>query len=129
MPAVGQEDEQSGACREPGAPGLGQDEHRADGDKTASTTTFWTLFVIFILGPCEPLVPLFMLPASRGRWDLALAAAAVFGVITVVTMVGMTLLGWVGLKASHLGRLARWDHALAGGVIALSGFAVLFLGL
>ena len=104
-------------------------EHHAEGNKTASTTTFWTLFVIFILGPCEPLVPLFMLPASRGRWDLALAAATVFGVITVGTMVGMTLLGRVGLKASQLGRLARWDHALAGGVIALSGFAVLFLGL
>jgi hypothetical protein len=107
-----------------------QSHGHADGDGLVSSRpSFWALFIIFVLGPCEPLVPLFVLPASRDRWDLALAAAVVFGVITVGTMVGMTMLGWMGLKTSHLGRLSRWDHVLAGGVIALSGLAILFLGL
>lgn len=94
-----------------------------------SATTFWTLFAIFVLGPCEPLIPLFMLPASRGRWVLALVTAAVFGVVTVATMTTLTLAGLAGMRQLRIDALARWDHALAGGVIAASGFAVIFLGL
>jgi sulfite exporter TauE/SafE len=29
----------------------------------ARSVTFWTLFIVFILGPCEPLIPLLMFPA------------------------------------------------------------------
>jgi hypothetical protein len=91
--------------------------------------TFWGLFVIFVLGPCEPLIPLFVLPASRGRWDLAILTGVLFGIVTVVLMVSATLLGLAGLNRLPFGRLERWSHALAGGVIALSGVAVLALGL
>jgi len=48
------------------------------GQAGPSPVTFWTLFLIFAFGPCEPLIPLFMVPASRGRWDVALAAGGVF---------------------------------------------------
>ena len=85
--------------------------------------------MVFVLGPCEPLIPLFVLPASRGRWGAAALTAAVFGVITIITMVGLTLLGSAGLSAVRLRILARWDHAIAGAIIALTGFAVLSLGL
>ncbi len=94
-----------------------------------SQLTFWSLFIIFVLGPCEPLIPLFVLPASRGRWDLALATGIVFGVITIALMVAVTLVALKGLSLVHFGRLERWTHAMAGAVIALSGAAVLFLGL
>jgi hypothetical protein len=94
-----------------------------------STASFWTLFAIFIVGPCEPLIPLVILPASRGRWELAALIAAVFGLVTVAAMVGMTLLGVLGLRRLPLAPLARWDHALAGGIIAASGLAIIFLGL
>lgn len=92
-------------------------------------TTFWTLFIVFVLGPCEPLIPLFVLPASRGRWGLAAATGAVFGVVTLATMVGLVMLGREGLERLPLGRLERWSHAMAGGVVALSGLAVILLGL
>jgi hypothetical protein len=95
----------------------------------AARTTFWSLFAIFVLGPCEPLIPLFVLPASRGRWDWALWTAVVFGVVTVVTMVGATVLGVLGLRPLRWIWLERWSHTLAGGVIAGSGLAILFLGL
>jgi threonine/homoserine/homoserine lactone efflux protein len=90
---------------------------------------FWSLFVIFVLGPCEPLIPLFVLPASRGRWDWAMAAAVVFGVVTVGTMVGVTLLGLRGVESLRWRWLERWSHALSGCVIAASGLAILVLGL
>jgi hypothetical protein len=106
----------------------GHDHHRHD-DLADRPTTFWTLFIVFVLGPCEPLIPLFVLPASRGRWHLAAATGGVFGVITIATMVGMVMLGREGLARLPLGRLERWSHALAGAVIAASGLAVIFLGL
>ena len=108
----------------------GDRPHAHGGPKgLGSSTTFWTLFAIFVLGPCEPLIPLFVLPASRGRWGLAVTAALVFGLVTVVTMTAVTLMGLAGARQLRVEALARWDHALAGGVIAVSGFAVLFLGL
>ena len=107
----------------------GDHDHRHAQTRHSVDTTFWTLFAIFVLGPCEPLIPLFILPASRGDWLLAVTTAAVFAVVTVVTMVAVTLLGLAGLRPVALAPLARWDHALAGSVIALSGLAIVYLGL
>jgi hypothetical protein len=107
----------------------GDKPHQHGGAGAGSSTTFWALLVVFVLGPCEPLIPLFVLPASRGRWGTAALTAVVFSVITVATMVGLTLLGAAGLSPVRLGALARWDHALAGAIIAVTGLAVLFLGL
>jgi nickel/cobalt exporter len=107
----------------------GDKPHQHGGPGAGSSTTFWALLVVFVLGPCEPLIPLFVLPASRGRWGAAALTAVVFGVITIITMVGLTLLGSAGLSPVRLGVLARWDHAIAGAIIALTGFAVLSLGL
>jgi hypothetical protein len=97
--------------------------------KIGANTTFWTLFIVFVLGPCEPLIPLFALPASQGRWDVAVATAAVFGIATLVSMVGATLAGLQGLKMLNLGALERWSHVLAGCVIAVAGLSVIYLGL
>lgn len=92
------------------------------------TTTFWALFIVFVLGPCEPLIPLFMLPASQHRWGTAFATGAVFGIVTLATMLAITALGVLGTARLPLGPLQRWAHAMAGGVIAASAAAVLFLG-
>jgi len=104
----------------------GDQPHAHAGPKV--TPTFWTLFVVFVLGPCEPLIPLVMLPAARGRWLTAAGVALVFGLTTVVTMVGLTLLQVAGLKRLDFGPLERWSHALSGAIIAASGLAVIWLG-
>jgi sulfite exporter TauE/SafE len=92
-------------------------------------TTFWALFIVFVLGPCEPLIPLFALPASQGDWGAALVAGLVFGVVTIAAMLAITAAMLAGAARLPLGPLERWSHALAGGVIASSAGAVLFLGL
>jgi threonine/homoserine/homoserine lactone efflux protein len=94
-----------------------------------SRTTFWALFTVFVLGPCEPLIPLFVLPASRGRWGAAAATAVVFSIVTIATMVTLVSLAVAGVRRLPFESLERWSHALAGGVIAGSGLAVIFLGL
>jgi hypothetical protein len=97
--------------------------------RVRSLMNFWALFAIFVLGPCEPLIPLFVMPASRGRWDLAVGLGLVFTILTIGCMVGMVLALQTGLMRMPLRRLDRWSHAMAGGVIAASGLAIVFLGL
>lgn len=107
----------------------GLSPHGHEARKIGANTTFWTLFIIFVLGPCEPLIPLFVLPASQGRWDVAALTAVVFGVATLVSMVAVTLAGLKGLKMLKLGPLERWSHVIAGSVIAAAGLSVIYLGL
>ncbi|MEZ5965530.1 MAG: hypothetical protein R3F56_16975 [Planctomycetota bacterium] len=100
--------------------------HRAAA--AGNSGTFWTLFLVFVLGPCEPLIPLFMVPASEQRWGTALVVGGVFAVVTIATMLAITTMAMLGAARLHLPALERWTHALAGGVIACSAAAVLFLG-
>jgi hypothetical protein len=103
--------------------------HGPDPRRVRSMMSFWALFALFVLGPCEPLIPLFVMPASRGRWELAAGLAFVFTLLTVACMVGTVLAMHSGLMRLPLRGLERWSHALAGGVIAASGLAIVALGL
>ena len=75
------------------------------------------------------MIPLFVLPASRGRWDVAIATIVIFGLVTVVTMLVVTTLGFLGAKQINFGAAERYVHALAGGAVAISGLMVISLGL
>lgn len=91
--------------------------------------TPWALFVIFVLGPCEPLIPILMYPAAHASfWGLALVTA-IFAVTTVATMLVMVTLAQRGIQLLPLGRLERYTHAMAGLAILGSGLAIRFLGL
>lgn len=104
-------------------------DHGDGAEGTGRTTTFWALFVVFVLGPCEPMIPLFVLPASRGDWLLAAVTGGVFGVITIATMTALVAAMLAGYRRLPLGPLERWSHALAGAVVAASGGAILMFGL
>jgi len=95
---------------------------------SARSPTFWALFAIFVLGPCEPLIPLVAVPASQGAWFLAGVTASVFGVVTIATMVGLTLAASAGLERFAFQRLERWSDTIAGAVVAASGLAIIALG-
>jgi len=91
--------------------------------------TPWILFTIFVLGPCEPLIPILMYPAAKNSVSGVIWVAAVFGSVTIFTMLGIVTLLSLGIKFVPLGRLERYSHALAGATICLSGIAIRFLGL
>jgi len=84
----------------------------------------WSLFVVFVLGPCEPLVPLLMVPAANGGWATVAAVTAVFALTTIGTMLAVVTVGALGFSRLPAGRWARWSHALAGAALALCGLAV-----
>ena len=91
--------------------------------------TPWVIFVIFVLGPCEPLIPLLMYPAAQESLSGVLLVTTVFGVVTVTTMLSVVWLTLVGLERLRLPALERYAHALAGGAVLTCGLAIVLLGL
>lgn len=89
-----------------------------------SSVTPWALFIIFIFGPCEPLIPVLMYPAMNNGLGLALGAAAVFSMVTIATMLGCVFLLLGGVRLLPVQRLERYAHALAGFAILACGLAV-----
>ncbi len=88
----------------------------------------WALFVVFLFGPCEPLIPLVMAPASQGAWLAVAAVLGVFAVATISTMVGIVWLLTAGLQRIPAMRTAAYVHSAAGATVAACGAAML-LGL
>jgi sulfite exporter TauE/SafE len=101
---------------------------RASETKNVSYTP-WILFTVFVLGPCEPLIPLLMYPAAKESLAGVLIVISVFGGVTILTMLGMVTFLMMGLEILPAVRLERFSHALAGASICLCGVAIQFLGL
>lgn len=100
--------------------------HKA-GAKNAITP--WAVFIIFVLGPCEALIPLFMYPAAQHNAGLVAAVAIVFSVFTLLTMLLCVAVTSVGLDRFRLPTSGRYAHAVAGASVALCGAMISFLGL
>lgn len=93
------------------------------------SVTPWVLFVIFVFGPCEPLIPILMYPAAKNSLVGLIVVTSVFGVVTIATMLGVVLLSAAGVNLMPFSRLQRFSHAIAGATICLCGLAIQFLGL
>jgi len=107
---------------------LGEHTHVHD-VQSAKAVTPWVLFIVFVFGPCEPLIPILMYPAARGGLSDLLVVTAVFGAVTTGTMLAAVFLGKAGVDFLPLKKVQRYSHALAGGTILLCGLAIRFLGL
>jgi len=103
--------------------------HVHDGRKNVPSIAPWTLFVIFVFGPCEPLIPILMYPAAQSSLFGLVVVTGVFSVITIGTMLVTVLLSRAGVDFLPLTQIQRFTHALAGGAIFLCGLAIVFIGL
>jgi len=88
----------------------------------------WVVFVIFALGPCEPMIPVVMYPAVKGNYLTLLVVTAIFGAVTITSMLAVVLGASLGLKSIPLRSWDRYSHALAGATLLLCGAAMQFLG-
>jgi len=104
-------------------------EHSHIHEGRSRGATPWILFLIFVFGPCEPLIPILMFPAARGTVFDAVLVAAVFGVATIGTMLTVVMVSYFGLARVRVRSLERFGHALAGFALFASGGAIAFLGL
>lgn len=108
-----------------------QHTHAHTGDNAVSSTSGslapWLIFVIFVLGPCEVLIPLLMFPAATESLQGVIIVTSVFAAVTVVTMLAAVLLSVWGLRFVRLPGLERYSHALAGSTIMLCGLSIAVL--
>lgn len=91
--------------------------------------TPWVLFTIFLFGPCEPLIPILMYPASQNSLHGLVLVTAIFGSVTIITMLGIVLVASFGVNFIPVKKLERYSHAIAGATILLCGLSIQFLGL
>jgi nickel/cobalt transporter (NicO) family protein len=92
-------------------------------------TTPWILFLIFVFGPCEPLIPILMYPAAQSNISGSIIVSLLFSVVTIGTMMSIVLAFKMGLNKVNLKPLEKYSHLIAGAMIFFSGLAIQFLGL
>jgi len=105
------------------------DEHTHIHQKDVINTTPWILFLIFVFGPCEPLIPLVMYPAAENNIPGAVLVSLLFSVVTIGTMMSIVFAFKMGLNSINLKPLEKYSHLIAGAMILFSGLAIQFLGL
>jgi nickel/cobalt exporter len=98
-------------------------------EKDVVKTTPWILFLIFIFGPCEPLIPIIMYPAAENNIPGAVAVSLLFSVVTIATMMGIVLAFKLGFSKINLKPVEKYSNVIAGAMILFSGIAIQFLGL
>jgi nickel/cobalt exporter len=90
--------------------------------------TPWMLFLVFCADPCVAVIPLMFAAAPLG-WGSTLAVVVAYELATIGTMVALVLPARAVATAVRSTWVDRYGDALAGGVIAGVGLAVVSLGL
>jgi sulfite exporter TauE/SafE len=106
-------------------------QHAADHvhtDPNEGRLTAWTLFLLFCADPCVAVIPLVFAAVPLG-WPSALAVVAAYEAATIGTMVLLVLPARAAAGVVRGEWADRYGDALAGGVIAAVGIAVVSLGL
>ncbi len=98
-------------------------------DDGAGRLTPWILFLIFVFGPCEVLIPMLVYPAAQQSGMGVFLVALVFGIATIGTMLLVVLLGYKGISFIKLKGKEHRIHLFAGLVILVAGMGMQFLGL
>jgi nickel/cobalt transporter (NicO) family protein len=104
-------------------------EHTHIHQPEKTNTTPWVLFIIFIFGPCEPLIPVLMYPAAQNNIHGAILVSVLFSIVTIATMMSVVLAFRLGFSRINLKPVEKYSHVIAGMVIFMSGIAIQFLGL
>ncbi|MGB8492707.1 MAG: sulfite exporter TauE/SafE family protein [Bacteroidales bacterium] len=104
-------------------------EHTHVHEKEVVNTTPWILFLIFIFGPCEPLIPLVMYPAAENNIQGTIIVSLLFSVVTISTMMLVVLAFKLGFSRISLKPVEKYSNLIAGALILFSGVAIQFLGL
>lgn len=106
-----------------------QKEHTHIHQEELVKTTPWVLFLIFVFGPCEPLIPILMYPAAENNISGAILVSLLFSVVTIGTMMSIVFAFKLGLNKINLKPVEKYSHLIAGAMIFFSGLAIQFFGL
>lgn len=87
---------------------------------------FWALFMIFIFGPCEALIPMLMYPAAGFNWFGVVSVTLAFSLSTVAVMMALVSLLFFGIKKIEVPGLERWGHFATGFVLLACALFMIF---
>lgn len=104
-------------------------EHSHIHEQDQVNTTPWILFLIFVFGPCEPLIPILMYPAAKHNFSGAVTVSVLFSIVTISTMMTIVLAFKLGLNKINLKPIEKYSNLIAGAMIFITGLAIQFLGL
>jgi nickel/cobalt exporter len=105
------------------------DEKALEKEDGAGRLTPWILFLIFVFGPCEVLIPMLIYPAANQSGMGVFLVALVFGMATIGTMMLVVFLGYKGFSLVRFKGREHQLHLFAGLVILLAGAGMQFMGL
>ncbi len=106
-----------------------EEQTHVHNNKAAVSVAPWTLFIIFVFGPCEPLIPLLMYPAAQNSLFGLVVVTSVFAITTIATMLGAVLLAMAVVSFLPLAKVQRFTLVIAGATICICGLAIQFLRL
>lgn len=104
---------------------LPTEEQKEDNKKL----TPWILFLIFVFGPCEVLIPMLIFPAYKNSTMGMVTVALIFGIATIATMMLAVFIGHKGTSLIKFKKQEKYLHLFAGLLILISASGILFLGL
>lgn len=94
----------------------------------ASKSTAWSLFLLFSADPCVAVIPLLFAAAPLGTAP-TVGIVLLYEAATIATMIVLVLPARAGFERLRFPWLDHWGDAVAGGVIAATGLAVMALGI
>lgn len=89
--------------------------------------TPWVMFLIFVLGPCEPMIPLLYFPAAKNSLTGMLALIIAYTIFTLLSMVTLVVMGYYGISLIKYDKLEKHMHALAGLALVICGAGMVFM--
>ena len=96
--------------------------------KERHVVTPWVMFLIFLLGPCEPMIPLLYFPAAKNSLTGMILLIAVYTICTLTAMLAMVVSGYYGFAFLKTEKLEKYVHALGGITIFVCGAGMVFMG-
>jgi len=90
--------------------------------------TPWILFLIFVFGPCEVLIPMLIFPAYKESTFGMVTVALIFGITTILTMLLAVYIGHKGTSLIRFKKHEKYLHLVAGLLILMSASGILFWG-
>ncbi len=96
--------------------------------ESATSPVVLSMMIIFLLGPCEALIPMLMVPAAAANVGAIFAVCVVFSAATLATMLVLVIGGSLAAKRAQWQPVAGMSGMICGTVIGACGAAML-LGL
>jgi nickel/cobalt transporter (NicO) family protein len=110
-----------------GIKNMGRNHHHQH-THSPRTVTYWTLFILIIFGPCEPLIPIVFASTAYG-WESVIIVVSAFSIATIMIMVVQVHAALWGLSFFNSHYFEHAADAIAGGVIVITGIAIRVLGI